>query len=787
MSAVFLLSAPFAAAVSGTTTSLTASPNPLTTSQAAYLLATVAGSNPTGTVTFKDGAAIIGTRALDSNGAAFWLPSWGVAGTHSLTVVYGGDSNNAPSASAAISVIVDLSPSVTTLTANLNPSTFGQSVTLLARVSAQTSYGGVVTFRDGNTVLGTGTVTPNLYVVLTTSALTAGMHIISAAYEGNSATTASTSQSLSLVVNKVASATALAVSAIPATAGQPVTLTATVTGSSPSGLVTFKDGATTLGSGTLSGGVAALVTSFAVAGAHGVTVEYGGDSSNLASTSAVTNETVNVASTSTTLTSSPNPASVNQTTLLTAAVVGSSPSGTVTFKDGTLTLGTGTVSGGVATLSTTFAVAGSHDLTAVYGGDANNLASSSAVMNETVSPTSSVSVLAVSANPVTAGQSVTLTATVTGSDPGGAVTFKDGTSTLGVGTLSGGVANLGTSFATAGLHGLTVVYVGDSNNSGSTSSAITLTVNVAISSTSTNLSLSMNPATQGQSVVFTAAVTGSAPTGTITFKDGTATLGSSALSAGAASLSSAALTVGAHDMTSVYSGDPGNAGSTSAIATLIINSGSGPTVSIKSPTSNQRVTDKRAPISGVFSPLSLALDLSRTQLLVDGVDFTVNATIIATGIYFVPVVDWVAGNHDVRLTVFDTAGNSTTAIGSFVFDPAPQIYGETPSNVFVVSTSPGINVFIQDTGTGVQLSSIKLFLDGADVTSLATISASKVSYQATALSVGVHAVSLRASSNSGQLTSKDWKFTVLAPPPGATTDDGVRSPRSVVPAVRVLP
>ena len=56
------------------------------------------------------------------------------------------------------------------------------------------------------------------------------------------------------------------------------------------------------------------------------------------------------------------------------------------------------------------------------------------------------------ANPSVVGQSVTFTATVTAAAPGsgipaGTVTFKDGASTIGTGTLSGGVATFSTSLA----------------------------------------------------------------------------------------------------------------------------------------------------------------------------------------------------------------------------------------------------------------------------------------------------------------------------------------------------
>jgi len=80
------------------------------------------------------------------------------------------------------------------------------------------------------------------------------------------------------------------------------------------------------------------------------------------------------------------------------------------------------------------------------------------------------------------GQSVTFTATVTAKSPGagtptGTVTFKDGPSTLGTGTLNGsGQAMFTISTLAVGSHSITASYGGDANFNGSTSSKLTQTV-----------------------------------------------------------------------------------------------------------------------------------------------------------------------------------------------------------------------------------------------------------------------------------------------------------------------
>jgi hypothetical protein len=74
--------------------------------------------------------------------------------------------------------------------------------------------------------------------------------------------------------------TTLTSSANPSLAGQAVTLTATVTGDSPTGQVVFGEPGTTLGVADLTSGVATLVVSSLGVGSHVITATYSGDASN---------------------------------------------------------------------------------------------------------------------------------------------------------------------------------------------------------------------------------------------------------------------------------------------------------------------------------------------------------------------------------------------------------------------------------------------------------------------------------------------------------------------------
>lgn len=74
-------------------------------------------------------------------------------------------------------------------------------------------------------------------------------------------------------------------------------------------------------------------------------------------------------------------------------------------------------------------------------------------------------------------------------------------------------------------------------------------------STSVGLVSSVNPSVLLQSVTFTATVSPSAATGTVTFLDGATSLGTANVAAGVATFTTSALGLGTHPITAVYSGD----------------------------------------------------------------------------------------------------------------------------------------------------------------------------------------------------------------------------------------
>jgi hypothetical protein len=84
--------------------------------------------------------------------------------------------------------------------------------------------------------------------------------------------------------------------------------------------------------------------------------------------------------------------------------------------------------------------------------------------------------LSPSSSSITAGSTVTLSATVSPTAATGTVTFYSNGISIGTSTLSSGAASYTPTFTTAGTDSLTATYSGDNTYETSTSTAVTLTV-----------------------------------------------------------------------------------------------------------------------------------------------------------------------------------------------------------------------------------------------------------------------------------------------------------------------
>lgn len=323
-----------------------------------------------------------------------------------------------------------------------------------------------------------------------------------------------------------------------------------------------------------------------------VTATYSGDG-NYASSTASQSVTVNPLQTGITVTASTVNPVYGQQVNLTATVTdsaGIAPTGTVTFYYNGSSIGqAGLNSGSNGTASATLLYSslpvGVDSVTAVYaggGGFEGSTTNTGVSITVGAQPLTTTTMLAVSpSGNLYVGDTETFTATVssTAGTPSGYVTFLNGTTQLGTGTLNAsGQASFSTSLP-EGSYSITAAYQGNTAYSTSTSTpAVSLTVSAALTASQTTLTITPSSAVQeGANVTFTATVASASsssaitPTGTVTFWSGTQQIaGPLTLNGGTASYSTTSLGAGGYSVTAVYSGDGNYATSTSTASSLTV-------------------------------------------------------------------------------------------------------------------------------------------------------------------------------------------------------------------------
>ena len=510
--------------------------------QNAVTLTASAPAGSTGTITFMDAATALGTSPLVGTSATFSISTL-VASTHPITAVYSGDSNFNSATSAGISQVVNKAPTVESVfAAPPTGVTVGSSVTFttLVNTGALLPTGSVV-FMDGATTLGTGTVASasatNLlayssdFTQWTSDSAGAAAPTVGAATVGPDGANSATILNFPDTTGGNHSGLKLTGTGTFATKQMAVSFWA-LSSSSTVLTVNLEDGSGA-NAQTATENTSATWQRFVVP----FTMAAGAGSNAIVSIQAV-NEAAG-----------------------TASIYGAQLEQAVTAGVYVMTTGASAAGqGGIATYTTATLLGGNHPVTGVYSGDTNYLGNTGALNSPlTVGQGSATAVVASSLSPSNYGVSVTFTATVTGPNaiPTGTITFLDGATTIGTGILDAtGKATMSISSLVVGNHPITVQYGGDSNFNAVTSSSITQTVN-AVAAIVTVTS-SINPSTFGQSVVFTATVTGAGatPTGTVAVTDGATTLGTITLNAsGSGVLTTATLTGGSHSLLFTYSGD----------------------------------------------------------------------------------------------------------------------------------------------------------------------------------------------------------------------------------------
>jgi hypothetical protein len=363
------------------TTTLTVTPSPSTSVYgqpvsivAAIAPTAVAGSSPTGTVTFYDGSTALTPASAVSSASASYTVSAPAVGSHSYAAQYGGDSNFSQSAltHAAAALVVGMANS--TLSGPTSPIslTYGTGGTIEIAIAGQYSGAGIATpsgsisYTIGGGATQTAVITSGTATLNIPASQAEGTYTVAVSYNGDTNYNAATPINIGLTIGHATlTLTANNVSRIYGTANP--TFTGTVTGQ--------QNGDTFTESFSTTATLSSPVGSYAIVPSATGT--------NLANyTQSVTDGTLSVTQAATTTTLGVSSASITpgQNETLTAQVASTTtgtPTGTVSFYDGTSLLSTLSLSGGMASYSTTTLAPGAtHILTATYSGDTNFTASS---------------------------------------------------------------------------------------------------------------------------------------------------------------------------------------------------------------------------------------------------------------------------------------------------------------------------------------------------------------------------------------------------------------------------
>jgi parallel beta-helix repeat protein len=195
----------------------------------------------------------------------------------------------------------------------------------------------------------------------------------------------------------------------------------------------------------------------------------------------------------------------------------------------------------------------------------------------------------------------------------------------------------------------------------------------------------------------------------------------------------------------------------------------GPSITNLQPGDLSTTSDNTPTISAEYSDPA-GIDVGSVRLEVNGTDVTSLATITASGISFTPSASMADGTHDVYLEVNDTLGNQATRSWSFTVDTSapsdttpPTITGLQPANQSTSNdNTPTISADFSD-DTGIDIDSVKVIVDGNDVTASATIDENGMTYTPSlALSDGEHTVYIEVMDNSTSQNEANvtWSFTV---------------------------
>lgn len=193
-----------------------------------------------------------------------------------------------------------------------------------------------------------------------------------------------------------------------------------------------------------------------------------------------------------------------------------------------------------------------------------------------------------------------------------------------------------------------------------------------------------------------------------------------------------------------------------------------PIVAITAPTSGALLATATPSVSATFGDTGSGIDVASARLTVDGVDRTADAAVAAAALTWTPTSPLAEGGHSATVAVGDLAGNSAAASLSFSTDsvlPTLAIVSPPPGRT-VGATPPSIDVEYADLGSGLDLATVSIRVDGTPLSGC-TIGAASASCQVPTLAPGEHTLVASVRDRAGNPASGGLGFDFvrdLAPP-----------------------
>lgn len=178
-------------------------------------------------------------------------------------------------------------------------------------------------------------------------------------------------------------------------------------------------------------------------------------------------------------------------------------------------------------------------------------------------------------------------------------------------------------------------------------------------------------------------------------------------------------------------------------------------------------SDRTPAIGFAVTDAGTGVDLSSLQVTLDGQDITSRGQLLGGRFGYAPPAPLGYGAHVLTARAADLSGNvSEIARWSFEVrdETAPVVTGRLPVDGSTVPGAVMIGFDVADAGVGVDPASLRVMVDGSDVTSWGSLSAGRFRFSPGNLGAGVHTVSVTVADRSGNQAGPDtWQFEVANP------------------------